>query len=102
MISHFAFHSQREYLDRENILNRYGEFLHREWSKIPAMKEIDDAVQTVLADIENRKAEIMQVPVPYKTVPVPAKKRWKLRYKKFIKSLRRWDYKLKNKKYIVG
>lgn len=101
IISHFAFHSQREYLDRENILGRYGEYLHYEWSKIPEMKQIDDTVQAIMKDIEIRKSEIMQIPVPYKTVPVSAKKRWKLRYKRFVKILRRWDYKLNNKKYIV-
>lgn len=101
IISHFAFHSQREYLDRENILERYGDFLHKEWCKEPEMKQIDDTIQAILQDIENRKAEITQYPVPYKTVPISTKKRWKLRYKKLIKTLRRWDYKLNKKKYIV-
>ncbi len=101
VISHFAFHSQREHLDRENILERYGEYLHREWSANPEMKQIDDTVQAVLKEIEEHRQEIVRTPVPYRTVPVPAKKRWKMRYKRWVKTLRRWNYKLNRKSYIV-
>ena len=101
IVSHFSFYSQREYLDRENILERYGKHLHHEWSKIPKMEQIDKTVQAILNDIESKKSEIIQNPVPYKTAPVPTKKQWELKFKQFTRMLKHRKYKPNNTKHIV-
>lgn len=66
VISHFAFFTQREYLDKQHILERYGEILHRQWQADPKMKAIDDTIQQIMADISANEAELMSRPSPYK------------------------------------
>lgn len=102
LTAHFAFYPQREVLDKANILERYGDYLHREWNNDPKMREIDRSIQTIMHEIQQRVIEIQQTPSPYKTVPTTAKKRWKMRYKRLVQLLRNAKDRIKNKKYIVG
>jgi len=74
VVSHFAFFTQREYLDRQHILERYGEILHRQWQADPKMKPIDDTIQQIMADIAANEAELMSRPSPYKRYGVAAPK----------------------------
>ena len=69
LISHFAFGTQREGLDKMDILNRYGNILHEMWNKIPRMKEIDDTVQNIIKDVESKSVELGKLQSPYKSVP---------------------------------
>lgn len=66
LVSHFAFYPQRAELDRQCILEQYGEYLHQQWAKDPIMKGIDDAIQGIMKDVAQREAELMQQPSPYK------------------------------------
>jgi len=66
VVSHFAFFIQREYLDRQHILERYGEILHRQWQTDPKMKETDGYIQQIMADIAANEKELMSRPSPYK------------------------------------
>lgn len=74
VISHFAFFIQREYLDRQHILERYGEILHRQWQADPKMKPIDDTIQQIMADIAANERELMSRPSPYKRYGIAAPK----------------------------
>lgn len=69
LISHFAFGTQREGLDRMDILNRYGQILHELWNNHPRMKAIDDAIQQIIRDIDNSSAELEKLHSPYKSLP---------------------------------
>ena len=69
LISHFAFGTQREGLDKMDILNRYGYILHEMWSKIPKMKEIDDTVQNIIKYVESKSVELEKLQSPYRSVP---------------------------------
>lgn len=66
IISHFAFKPQRKVLDKKDILNRYGNILHKEWSKNSIMLMIDKTIQSILLDIEKRKDEISLHDLPYR------------------------------------
>lgn len=76
IISHFAFFPQREDLDKKNILNRYGAYLHKEWSKDPILGEIDEAIQSMMKSVSERKEEICKQSSPYKIIP-KKKKTWR-------------------------
>jgi len=82
IVSHFAFYTQREYLDKKNILDRYGTFLHKHWLKSSRMKEIDKTIQNIMSDIASREQELLAQPSPYgKDVE---KKSFKQKIKGFI------------------
>jgi hypothetical protein len=73
IISHFAFFPQREELDKKNILNRYGTYLHKEWSKDPILGKIDDDIQSMMSSVSERKEEICKGKSPYKIAPKKTK-----------------------------
>lgn len=70
IISHFAFFTQRAILDSENILEQYGEYLHKEWNKDEQLSVIDHEIQMILRDIESRKNELSCLKKPYVVVQV--------------------------------
>ena len=59
IVSHFAFYTQREILDRKNILERYGKYLHKEWEKNSFMHTIDETVQNAMNEVEKDKEMIL-------------------------------------------
>jgi hypothetical protein len=65
IVVHFAFFTQREKLDKLNILQRYGEYLHNEWKQDITMCTIDQIVQDAMREVEERKIEIMMTPDIY-------------------------------------
>lgn len=66
VVSHFAFFPQREFLDKQHILERYGEILHNQWQTDPNMKKIDDTIRLIMADIAASEKDLMSRPSPYK------------------------------------
>lgn len=71
IVSHFAFFTQREQLDRQNILEQYGEILDSEWRQDDAIRDIHLYIQRVMADIQAREAKLMAQKSPYKRVEAP-------------------------------
>jgi hypothetical protein len=55
-MAHFAFYPQRELLDEERVLERYGEYLRKEWSGDAVLRNIDSIVQAAVNEAE-AKAE---------------------------------------------
>jgi hypothetical protein len=71
VISHFAFFTQRKKLDSLNILQQYGEYLHKEWQQDMVLRAIDQAIQEAMHEVEERKAEIMDMPDIYNSLTTP-------------------------------
>lgn len=69
LISHFAFGTQREGLDKMDILNKYGQILHEMWNNHPRIKVIDDTIQQIIKDIDNKSSELEKLHSPYQSVP---------------------------------
>lgn len=84
IVAHFAFFTQREQLDKENILERYGEICHEQWQKDSELAQIDAEVQSIIADIAAKEDELLSRPSPYKKVEV--KRTLKSKLKKYIPS----------------
>lgn len=82
IVSHFAFFTQREQLDRQNILEQYGEILDSEWRQDDTMRDIHLYIQRVMADIQAREAELMAQESPYKRVEAP--KTFRSRVKRYL------------------
>lgn len=68
VISHFAFGPQREILDRQGILDSYGEFLHQEWNKDASLNAINQKVQEAIRDVNSRTAQLRTLSSPYTKV----------------------------------
>lgn len=82
IVSHFAFFTQREQLDKQNILEQYGEILNAEWLQNNTMREIHTYIQQLMADIKAREAEFAAMESPYKMLEAP--KTLRSRVKKYI------------------
>ena len=82
IVAHFAFFTQREALDSDGILEKYGHICLESWSKDEKMKPISDYVQKVMKDISVRKTELEAQPSPYRRVP--PRKIPHARIKKFV------------------
>ena len=82
IVSHFAFFTQREQLDKQNILEQYGEILNSEWLHDSTMRDIHQYIQQLMVDIKAREAELMIQKSPYRKVEVP--KTLRSRVKKYI------------------
>lgn len=105
IVAHFAFFTQREYLDAEHILEQYGEECHRIWAKDPVLHEADEVVQRIIKNINENEAELISRPSPYKKVE--KKTTFRSWIKKYIPKsiLRLRDIKLEesqDKDFIVG
>ena len=66
IVSHFAFFTQREMLDKENILEQYGKFLDKEWSSSPVYRKIHSDIQDAMAYVDAHSDELPAP--PYTTV----------------------------------
>lgn len=82
IVSHFAFFTQREQLDKLSILEQYREFLDKEWSNDMSMKRIHNDIQNIMQDIASNEEKLMEIPSPYRKVLVP--QTWRSRLKKYI------------------
>ena len=82
IVSHFAFFTQREQLDKENILEQYGEILDSEWLQDSTMRDIHQYIQQLMVDIKAREAEFAAMESPYKTEEAP--KTFRSLVKKYI------------------
>lgn len=88
IFSHFAFYTQREELDKISILDKYGEYLHDLWGEDKQLSQIDSFIQSAMAEIRNREAELMAIPSPYKNAPTVKKAHPVKRYFKRIRPKR--------------
>ncbi|MFA6677398.1 MAG: hypothetical protein WCS34_07385 [Bacteroidales bacterium] len=98
IISHFAFGPQRQFLDKVNILEQYGSFLHKEWAQNIHMKELDDSIQEIMSDISKNKKSILTNKCPYRS----NKQKTTIRsiFKKYKATIRYWNCCLSNTNYI--
>jgi hypothetical protein len=82
IVAHFAFFTQREQLDKENILDKYGQICHQQWSESPIFATIDNNIQAIMSEIAHKETELLSRPSPYKKVET--KKSIRSRIKKCI------------------
>ncbi len=82
IVAHFAFYTQREQLDKENILGKYGQICHQQWQSNPIYATIDNDIQIIMSDIAERESDLLSKPSPYKIVE--RKKSLKSKIKKHI------------------
>ena len=64
--AHFAFFTQRESLDKENILDQYGKYLEGKWEKDEKMRRIYTDVQDAIRYVSLHKEEFPLA--PYKRI----------------------------------
>jgi hypothetical protein len=83
IVSHFAFFTQREQLDKLNILSRYGTFLEKEWEQDELMSKINQTVQAAMRDVEERKMEILAKPSIYPATLISRKLNLKSKIRKW-------------------
>ena len=100
VISHFAFFTQRNILDKCKILEQYGEYLHEKWSKDEKMKMIDHEVQNIMTIVNENAKELYSKELIYKTVPKSNKTKIKGIFKKYQKAIRNKFELTRNKTYI--
>ncbi len=82
VVAHFAFFTQREELDRNSILEQYGEINDRQWHADKKSSEVYDIVQCIMKDIRQSEQELLKRESPYKRiVPVVTLRQ---RIKKYI------------------
>lgn len=73
IVSHFAFFTQRERLDQEAILEKYGEYLKNEWQNSNTYRDVFNDILNALEYVEVHKDEL-QAP-PYQSIAKKKKKR---------------------------
>ena len=66
IMAHFAFFTQREMLDKANILMQYGEYIAKEWNKNEKMKTIHYNIQKIMKAIDKECDKLMSNPSPYR------------------------------------
>jgi len=62
IVSHFAFFTQRESLDKESVLEKYGELLNNKWRNDSRYKEIHESVQEAMTFVEKHIDELPDAP----------------------------------------
>lgn len=71
VIAHFAFFTQREELDQQGILEKYGDFLFNMWASDARMDKINKSIQRIMNDVRYNEKELISRPSPYKKVVSP-------------------------------
>lgn len=66
--AHFAFFTQREKLDKEGILDQYGEIVGKQWHEEKDKADIYDAIQDILREINVNEGVLMKKESPYKRI----------------------------------
>jgi len=84
IVAHFAFYTQRENLDKGNILEQYGVYLQKEWQKDKKMNEINTIVQNAMSESE-RVAQMENYEIPYKTPTTTIKQTFRTSFLSKIK-----------------
>lgn len=92
IVAHFAFFTQREELDRTDILKRYGECCLDEWTKNPSKKIVSDYIQNIMSEISRDVKELEKRPSPYRKIVMKSTLRGRVKrfIPKFVLSVR--DY----------
>lgn len=101
IVAHFAFFTQREQLDRQRILEQYGECCHAEWMQNEQMRQIDETVQTILEDVNKSEEKLMKRPSPYRKVVPELTFRDKIK-KRMPESVIEWLRLMRDKKRQNG
>lgn len=100
VMAHFAFFTQREQLDRQHILQQYGECCKAQWSAIPVLREVGEQVQRIMRDITAHEAELMATPSPYKALAKPKSPWWRRNLPKSVKKLFRYQLDMQQRDFI--
>lgn len=66
IVSHFAFFTQREFLDKEHILERYGDYLQKYWENDKIANKVFSDINIIMEQIDTNKIELP--PAPYKQI----------------------------------
>ncbi len=61
---HFAFYPQREFLDKRNILERYGKIIFRQW-KDSSLEAVNNKVQEILKYVNDNDSHLIKKTAPY-------------------------------------
>lgn len=69
LMAHFAFFTQREELDAQNILQIYGDYLHRIWLNDAVLGELDKDIQSMMEYIKMDEERLMNEGSPYPPPP---------------------------------
>lgn len=81
LVAHFAFFTQRDYLDKEGILEKYGSFLKEQWSADTTEHKVYQDIIEAMKYVETNSQDLPQAPYTQVT------KKNKYRLKNFIKKL---------------
>ncbi|MCQ2163642.1 MAG: hypothetical protein MJZ04_00530 [Bacteroidales bacterium] len=68
IIAHFAFFTQRQILDKNDILNQYGEMCLKQWKEIKRLQMSGAIVKTITDKTDSESDILKHVPSPYKAV----------------------------------
>ena len=68
IIAHFAFFTQREELDNNNILEQYGNCIKKYSNENSDFQKIYDDIQLLMSDIKNNEEVLMRKKSPYKAI----------------------------------
>ena len=66
--AHFAFFTQREELDKNGILEQYGEICNKQWHADKKRAETYDIVQQIMNEIQTNEQVLLQQESPYKRI----------------------------------
>ena len=66
IVSHFAFFTQREFLDKEHILERYGDYLQKYFKNDKIANKVFSDINIIMEQIDTNKIELP--PAPYKQI----------------------------------
>lgn len=95
ILAHFAFFTQREKLDKENILEQYGTYLSALWRTDKRMSVIHKNISEIMKYCHENEDKLMKNPSPYKEFP-----KEKNTLQKFYSFLKKVSTK-RNKQYII-
>lgn len=84
IVAHFAFFTQREQLDKVNILEKYGKICYEQATANNRLNESFRDVKHILDEVNANEYELIQRESPYRRVDVPVT--WRNRMKKLLPS----------------
>lgn len=79
IVAHFAFYTQREQLDKAQILEKYGEVCRRQAMTDGRLVESFTEVGRILDEVNAHERELMQRKSPYRSVAKPKTLRGKMK-----------------------